>query len=442
MLFLPEVQAFSPTHTSPEPVIIAGFRLVKLFVPCYTVFLAALLFDRARWLAFRPRWFDVPMLLWCLSPLLSSLSNDLGVHDGLVQVLEAVLAWGGPYLIGRVYFPDAERLRELAVGVVLGGVVYVPLCLYESVMGPSLHRMMYGWVQHDLSQSPRWGGFRPFVFLEHGLAVGMWMTVATLLALTLARDGSRPGSQLGRWLGFGALLVTAVLCRSALALALGLAGLALLWLARWQRRPLLLAALLGVAPTYIALRTTGAWSGEDLEALVARVAGPERAASLDFRLRNEAAIMERTRERLWFGWGGWGRADTEVDTVFGKHRTIADGLWILTFGNRGLWGLIALYTALLLPPLRFALRYPPPEWSRPEVALPAAWAVAVTLFAIDGLMNNMANQVVLLAAGGLSAIVGAPTRSADAPVVVEESAGPEMVRPGGLRRPRPAAVPE
>jgi hypothetical protein len=440
MLFLPEVQGFSPTHTSPPPLILGGFRLVKLFVPCYSVFLAALLFDRARWLAFRPRWFDVPMLVWCLSPLLSSLSNDLGLHDGLTQVIEAILLWGGPYLIGRVYFPDAERLRDLAVGVVLGGVVYIPLCLYESVMGPTVHPLLYGFVQHDVGQSPRWGGFRPFVFLEHGLAVGMWMTVATLLAYTLARDDNRPEFRLPRWLAFAALLVTAVLCRSAFALALGLAGLTVLS-PTYRRRPLLLVVLVAVAPTYVILRTVGA-PMEDTLGWVASTLGPERARSLAYRLQNETALLDHARERLWFGWGAWGRADTFIDTEYGRRPSVADGLWILTLGNRGLWGLIALYSALLVPALRFALLRPPPERSRSTVGLLAGWAVVGTLFAIDGLMNNMANQVILLGIGGLSATIAARPQPVDPGTDVDNAPAPEMARPGILRRPSVTSLPK
>src|SRR5438128_3480108 len=30
----------------------------------------------------------------------------------------------------------------------------------------------------DFSQTKRWGGYRPVVFLDHGLAVGMWMLLA------------------------------------------------------------------------------------------------------------------------------------------------------------------------------------------------------------------------------------------------------------------------
>src|SRR5690606_15987297 len=44
--------------------------------------LGAVIFDARSLLGFRPRWFDIPMLLWCAAPLFSSISNELGFYDG------------------------------------------------------------------------------------------------------------------------------------------------------------------------------------------------------------------------------------------------------------------------------------------------------------------------------------------------------------------------
>ncbi|MEX0742346.1 MAG: hypothetical protein WD079_06065, partial [Phycisphaeraceae bacterium] len=89
-----------------------------------------------RLLNFRPRWFDVPMAIWCFVPFVTSMSNDLGVYDGLSAMLTQTLMWGVPWLMGRVWFSDAEGMRELAMGVMMGGMIYVPLCLYEVRMSP------------------------------------------------------------------------------------------------------------------------------------------------------------------------------------------------------------------------------------------------------------------------------------------------------------------
>ena len=79
------------------------------------------------------------MLAWCVCPLFSSLTNDeLGLYDGFSETLDQTLAWGVPYFMGRLYLGDAAGLRaDLVVGVVLGGLLYIPLCLYEMRATPT-----------------------------------------------------------------------------------------------------------------------------------------------------------------------------------------------------------------------------------------------------------------------------------------------------------------
>src|SRR5262249_8576749 len=84
-----------------------------------------------RLLEFRPRWFDLPMVGWCLSPIASSLDNGLGLYDGLSGFLIAIVGWGFPYLLGRLYFNDFEGLRELTLAIVVGGLAYIPPCFFE-----------------------------------------------------------------------------------------------------------------------------------------------------------------------------------------------------------------------------------------------------------------------------------------------------------------------
>jgi hypothetical protein len=87
---------------------------------------SAIVLDQARFLALRPRWFDVPMIVWCFSAFISAITNQLGAYEGVSSVLAEVVAWGLPYLIGRVYFTDLEGLRELALGIVIGGLPALP----------------------------------------------------------------------------------------------------------------------------------------------------------------------------------------------------------------------------------------------------------------------------------------------------------------------------
>src|SRR3954452_3977615 len=115
----------------------AGYDLPGL--PAYTkrtatslgVLLGMSLFCSDWLLSLRLRWFDLPMATWCLCPIASSLINGLGIYDGFACSFEYFIAWGLPYLTGRATFTRLEHFRELAIGIVIGAISYIPLCLWE-----------------------------------------------------------------------------------------------------------------------------------------------------------------------------------------------------------------------------------------------------------------------------------------------------------------------
>ncbi|WP_428937826.1 O-antigen ligase domain-containing protein [Fontivita pretiosa] len=402
--------------------VIAAFLLAWLFLPvaeyripglpdytkmsatCLGVMLGTMLFDLPRLLSFRPNWIDLPMAIWCACPLASSLSNGLGVYDGLSAVLNQFTAWGLPYLIGRLYFTDAASLKELAVGIFVGGLLYVPLCLYEIRMSPQLHAMLYGYHQHSFAQTIRWGGWRPTVFMQHGLMVGMWMCMASLVGLWLWMSGSVRrvcGMPMG-WL-LPPLLITAILCKSTGALALLVLGLWALLTARWLRSSLAVWVLLMLSPLYMTLRAGGQWSGQNLVSLAESLTGPQRAGSLQYRMHNEDLLAARALQRPLFGWGGWGRARVKDETS-GRDISVTDGLWIIALGNHGVAGLASLTASMLLPGMMLCLRRSVGEWSMPAFGPAAVLAVVVTLYMIDGVPNAMVNPVFILSAGALGAL--------------------------------------
>ena len=54
-----------------------------------SILLATIIFEPTRLFTFRPRWFDLPMLVFCVCPFFSSISNDLGAYDGIVRRVRA-----------------------------------------------------------------------------------------------------------------------------------------------------------------------------------------------------------------------------------------------------------------------------------------------------------------------------------------------------------------
>src|SRR3954454_21379896 len=123
----------------------AGYKVralpdyTKMTATVFGVLMAAAIFDTDRLLSFRPRWVDIPMFVFCCSPFFTSVLNHIdgsGVYDGTSQLVTQFVTWGLPYLIGRVYFNDLDGLRELAIGMLIGGLIYVPFCIIEMRLSP------------------------------------------------------------------------------------------------------------------------------------------------------------------------------------------------------------------------------------------------------------------------------------------------------------------
>jgi len=196
----------------------------------------------------------------------------------------------------------------------------------------------------------RYGGYRPMVFMQHGLMVGLFMTAATLCGVWLRRSGSlRTLFGMPLSLFIIPLFVTTLLVKSVGAIGLLLAGMAVLYSVQLLRARFPYFVLAAVAVAYVLVRMTGVIPSNEMVALAKSTLGADRAQSLESRLVNEDMLTVRALERPLFGWGGWGRA--RIYNAEGQDVTITDSLWIITLGNKGLFGLAGLLLALLLPPL-------------------------------------------------------------------------------------------
>lgn len=372
----------------------------KMTATCVGVLLGAMIFDLDRMLSFRPKWWDLPMLGWCFAPVPASISNNLGLYDALSEAQMQLVTWGLPYLIGRIYFSDMRSIRQLAIAIVIGGLIYVPFCLWESRMSPQLHNQLYGYHQHQFMQSIRLGGFRPTVFMVHGLMVATWMTTATLLAVWMWVSGSvKRIWEIPMPIIIVVLLATAILCRSIGAMALLTGGLGALFMVRWLKTPLPVLCIILVVPIYITLRAPNIWTGKNLVDLAETFTNPRAAQSLRWRFQNEKILAEKAMQRPIFGWGGWGRS--RVRDAWGRQLAFIDSLWIIVFGRTGIYGLIFMITMILSPVALFLLRYPAATWATPTIGPLAALVMLLCLYTVDCLPNAMVNPIYMLGSGGL-----------------------------------------
>jgi O-antigen ligase len=369
------------------------------------ILLGTVIFQPNRLLGFRLRWFDLPMLFWCIVPFVSSSQNGLGPYDGLSEILKNIVRWALPYLVGRLYLGDLQGLRELTIGIILGGIAYVPAVLLEVRLSPILKSLVYGIYQWE---GARYGAYRPIVFLTTGLELGMWMTAVSLTAVWLRRCGAL---KQGGALSFGslvplALLLIAVLCRSGGALSLLLGGLFVLWSCTRFNTKLPLCFLLLIAPAYYSVRVPNLWSGDNLVNLIEKL-DADRAQSLGYRFYCENMLIRRAMEQPWWGWGSWGKS--RVFGPNGRDMAPTDGMWIIYLGNYGCIGLFSWTIALLLPPWLFLARYPVRQWKTSTVGPLAVVATLLGLYSVDCLLNGFLNLVYIVAGGGL--ICAVPTDS-------------------------------
>ncbi|PNW61828.1 UNVERIFIED_CONTAM: hypothetical protein BEN50_04540 [Euhalothece sp. KZN 001] len=415
-----------------QQAVIYGFILAWLFLPVasftfpgipdltktsaasYAIFFAVVLYDFDRLEKLRPHWVDIPIIMLCIVPFFSSLSNGLGAYDGASQTLSRFVTWGMPYLIGRIFLNDATGLRRLSMGMFMGGLIYVPLCLFEVRMSPQLHSMVYGYFPHSFAQTIRYGGWRPNVFMQHGLEVGMWMMAATLIGIWLWRSGA-----LKKLWGYPLkllvpiLFVTFILVKSTGAYGLLLIGLGVLWLGRKLKTALpafVLATMIIIHAGFSAFGTP--FYATQLVSYMKQVGIPEeRTASLEFRWDNEEILAEKAQQRIIFGWGGWGRNRVYEENWRGElvDVSVTDSLWIIIYGVNGLFGLIGLMGTLVLPPVSlFWLKLPAKAWEKPQAAPVAGLGVVILLYALDCLLNAMVNPIFILGVGGIAELVAQP----------------------------------
>lgn len=381
--------------------------LSKVSITTATVLLSVAAFDGARLFSFRPRWFDLPMLVWIIVPFIASVLNDRGMYDGASRMLTAILYWGIPYFIGRLYFTDLIAIRELAIGLFIAGLIYLPLCLWEIRMSPQLHNTLYGFRASGMLRGGGLGlpGYRPNVFIGHGLELSMFMLMSTLAGFWLWKTKAlRELWGLPTGLLVAGLWGTVILCKVLGAILLLHLGLVALSSTKWLRTSVAVLLLILMPLVYMATRTTGAFTGETLLGFT-RIIDETRAASLQFRLDAEGNILANAMEKPVFGWGSdpdW-RARLSDDP--NAKAVVTDGMWIIAFGQAGIVGLIAFTLLLLVPPLLIWQRMPVAFWEHPAFAPVIGLAVLVVCFMIDSLFNATLNMVSLLIVGAVGSMV-------------------------------------
>ncbi|HGG05016.1 MAG TPA: hypothetical protein ENK28_06115 [Aliiroseovarius sp.] len=297
------------------------------------------------------------LLVFILSPFATVATNTEPVFFGVaglpglrfveavaLMVQQAILIL--PFLLGRAILAQPQDQRAILMALMVGGLVYSVPMLIEIRLSPQINTWVYGYFQHYFNQMVRFGGYRPIVFLYHGLWAAFFAMTAFIAALALYK-GSHNRNASGYLIAAGYLGVLLFLCKSVGAALYGivLAPLVLLLGAKTQIRLAALLAVLAVA--YPVLKQVDLVPINQMLDQAARF-DTERAASLKFRFDNEDILFERAALKPVFGWGSWGRNHI-LDPATGLITTVTDGRWIITLGVFGWVGFLAEFGLLMSP---------------------------------------------------------------------------------------------
>ena len=297
------------------------------------------------------------MVLFVITPLATVLTNDEPIFFGQVglpglRIVEAIALMVQqcmilmPFVMAYSFLRSEKDQRDILFAFVALGLVYSLLMLIEIRLSPQLNLWVWGYYQHSFDQLIRFGGFRPIVFLYHGLWVALFAMMMLGCAVALFRH-SKGNAKV--WYGgisvyFGFIMIA---CKSVASIAYAAVLLPMvLFMSRlWQFRLAAFLALLAV--TYPIMKGLE-WIPEKQILEKVTALDEDRAGSLKFRFDNERVLLDRAYLKPVFGWGSCGRNHI-LDPITGILLTVTDGRWIITIGVFGWVGYLAEFLLFSWP---------------------------------------------------------------------------------------------
>lgn len=390
-LILP-VGAYPPfAHFVGTPIQIMGLVLPanmlvsKAAVVAAATCLASLIADFRRWSNLRLRPLDFVLLAWCGWPSLRAIL--LGEPAlGLAPTAYLLAAWGGSWLLGKLYFAGEDGAAALLKAMAGSGLALLPVALLELVNGPTLYALLYGAHPYATDGIDRYIGYRPLAMFEDGNQYGIWMAMAAFAATALARRERG-------WRPFAIVLVIASIVSQSVGaiLLLAVGGLALSGRVRvaarwWTASAIAMGAaaalyLSGLVPFERIARHTPL--GGHILAIV-RSTG---RGSLLWRVSQDQKVMPLLHQHLLVGWGRW---DWWLPVGFRPW-----GLPMLVVGQFGLIGLALIVAVMLVAPVSALAR-------NGTKGLVGAAAILVLLSAGDAVLNSFIFWPAIIAAGALA----------------------------------------
>ena len=233
----------------------------------------------------------------------------------------------------------------------IAGLVYSLPMLFEVRFSPQLHYWFYGYYPSDFIQGMRDGGFRPMVFMGHGL-LAAFFTMTTWWLPRRCGDYVRSRGRVSLQRALRSIWPAYCFC----AKRWGPLYTLWCWFPRAIRQPRLQVRvallLVSLALAYPMLRSFDLVPTNAILDAASSISS-QRAESLKFRLKTRTGCWNARRNALLFGWGRYGRS--RVYAEWGQDMSTTDGRWIITLGTFGVFGFIAEFGLLSIGVFRAAM---------------------------------------------------------------------------------------
>ena len=303
-----------------------------------------------------------------------------------------------PFFLGRYFLNNIKDMQAIFKALVILALFYTLFMLVELRLSPQIHNWVYGYAANNFMQQVRGDGYRPVVFLGHGLKLAFWFSTCLIAAVALQKNKIRYSMFSGTII-LCYMLFILVLCKTWSALAYGLIGI--LFITKFSpskqiKLSLLFAALVLLYPLS---KTAGVFPDKEIVSSIKNYS-VERAQSLEFRFENEDILLNHALEKPYFGWNGWGRNRLYSEWSDAKDITVTDGQWIIEFGINGAMGFL-FYYAILLMPLYYAMKKVNYIEDEKDKIYFSTLAFILAIGIIDSVPNTGMGSMHLLFAGAL-----------------------------------------
>jgi hypothetical protein len=402
-MFLPPIAFF---HIPHMPI------LDKDVLPAGSAMLACLIFRRKVLAGARPgRGYDLFIVTQIVGVLGTVLTNRdpvvfgprvfpaLEWFDFASSTSQIISFWFPVFFLGRAIFRNRKDFEDLLVVMLVSGLVYTPFIFVEMRFSPQFNVWIYGYHQTSFEQTLRGSGYRPMVFMRHGLNLALFLVITIMAGSVLVKIRRRVfGMPAMPFVVY--LIVVLLLCRSAGSIIYAAAAVPLIAFMRPKIQIRWARVLAVLVITYPVLRTLGLIPVETLTGLATSAFGALRADSMAFRFREEALVMDRALQRIVFGWGGYSRPFMH-DPITGADRYTIDGFWVIQIATRGAVGFVAIFGMLCLPVWR-AARTCARLSDRRDRSIVAGLALIVAFWGVDLVPNACIDAYLVFILGALA----------------------------------------